>query len=47
MKWGYYMAYLHEDANVFTAVITQAAQKPSIPEAIDEKGLCHRRSCWP
>ena len=31
------MAYLHEDANVFTAVITQAAQKPSIPEAIDEK----------
>jgi hypothetical protein len=31
------MAYLHEDANVFTAVITQAAQKLGVPEAIVEK----------
>ena len=31
------MAYLHEDANIFTAVITQAAQKLGVPEAIVEK----------
>ena len=31
------MAYLHEDANVFAAVITQAAQKLGVPEAIVEK----------
>ena len=31
------MAYLHEEANVFAAVITQAAQKLGVPEAIVEK----------
>lgn len=31
------MAYLHEDVNVFTAVITQAAQKLGMPEDIVEK----------
>ena len=37
MKWGYYMAYLHKDANVFAAVITQVSQKLGVPEAIVEK----------
>ena len=31
------MAYLHEDSEIFAAVITQAAQKLGIPEAIVEK----------
>lgn len=37
MKWGFYVAYLHEQTRLFADVITETANCMSLPEAVIEK----------
>ena len=37
MKWGFYVAYLHEQTRLFADVITETASCMSLPEAVIEK----------
>ena len=37
MKWGFYVAYLHENTELFGEIVTETANRLCVPEAMVEK----------
>ena len=37
MKWGFYVAYLHENTELFAEIVTETANRLCVPEAMVEK----------
>ena len=37
MKWGFYVAYLHENIELFAEIVTETANRLCVPEAMVEK----------